>query len=133
MDTHTIDDQAGGALPPRANPELIGHEAAEAALLDMHAAGRLPHALLICGPRGIGKATFAYRLARFLFVQAEEAAASSRSGGLFGDAAPAAAAAPSMLHVPPEHPAFRRVAAAGHADLMTVERGIDIKRKRARA
>jgi len=132
MDTHTIDDQAGGALPPRANPELIGHEAAEAALLDMHAAGRLPHALLICGPRGIGKATLAYRLARFLFVQAEETAASSRGGGLFGDSAPAAAA-PSTLHVPPEHPAFRRVAASGHADLMTVERGIDIRRKRARA
>jgi DNA polymerase-3 subunit delta' len=135
MADETTEEQ-GGTLPPRANPELIGHEAAEAALLDMHAAGRLPHALLICGPRGIGKATFAYRLARFLFVEAAEAAAAAASsgGGLFGDAAaPAAVRAPTTLHVAPEHPVFRRVAGGGHADLMTVERGFDVRRKRARA
>ena len=32
-------------------------------------AGRLPHAWLITGPRGIGKATLAYRFARFLLAR----------------------------------------------------------------
>ena len=52
-------------LPPRANPHLVGHEAAEALLAQAWEAGRMPHAILLAGPRGIGKATFAYRLARF--------------------------------------------------------------------
>jgi DNA polymerase-3 subunit delta' len=106
---------------PRATPLLIGHEAAEATLLRAHAAGRLPHALLITGPRGIGKATLAFRLARFLLAQGEG------GDGLFG-----AAAAPTSLALDPDHPVFKRVAAGGHADLLTVERGIDPKRKRLR-
>ncbi|HZS84989.1 MAG TPA: DNA polymerase III subunit delta' [Stellaceae bacterium] len=103
--------------PPRANPYLAGHEAAEAALIAAHAAGRLPHALILGGPRGIGKATLAFRLARFLLAQGEA------GNGLF------AAAPPATLALSPEHPVFRRVAAAGHADLLTVERGRDPKRK----
>ena len=39
---------------------------------------------------------------------------------------------PNSLTLPPEHPVFRRVASSGHADLLTVERGIDPKRKRER-
>ena len=52
------------APPPRANPDLIGHEATETLLRQNFEAGRLPHALLISGPRGIGKATLAFRLAQ---------------------------------------------------------------------
>ena len=51
---------------PRANPYLVGHEAAEGELRRLAEAGRLPHAILVSGPRGIGKATLAFRLARFL-------------------------------------------------------------------
>ncbi len=65
---------------PRANPELSGHEAAEAGLLEAYSAGKLPHALIIGGPRGIGKATLAFRLARFLMAQGGETTAA----GLFG-------------------------------------------------
>jgi DNA polymerase-3 subunit delta' len=109
-------DAAAGALPPRANPDLVGHEAAETALLAAAASRRLPHALILGGPRGIGKATLAFRLARFLLAEEEGGA------GLF-------AAPPSSLSLPPDHPVFRRVAAAGHADLLTVERGRDPRRK----
>jgi DNA polymerase III subunit delta' len=51
-------------LAPRENPALFGHGKAEAIFLGARASGRLPHAWLITGPPGIGKATLAYRLAR---------------------------------------------------------------------
>src|SRR5690348_11922620 len=92
---------------PRENPYLVGHEAAEAALMQAHTAGRLPHAVLIAGPRGIGKATLAFRFARSLLA--------GRPG------------------VPESDPVFRRIAAGGHADLMTVERALDPKKGTRRA
>ncbi|HUN48570.1 MAG TPA: DNA polymerase III subunit delta' [Stellaceae bacterium] len=117
-------EAAAAAIPaPREQTALIGHEAAEATLLQAFQANRLPQGLLITGPHGIGKATLAYRFARFLLAQAAEPGA----GGLF------APAAPSSLALAPEHPVFRRVASSGHADLLTIERGIDPKRKRARS
>lgn len=120
-------DEANSAdmvdLPsPRENAALIGHATAEAAFLSAYNAKRLPHAWLLAGPAGIGKATFAYRAARFLLAQPEAGA------GLFGDAAPATA-----LAIPPESPVFRLVAAGAHPDLLVVERAWDEKRKRLRS
>jgi len=100
--------------PPRAAVDLLGHEAAEQVLLESWASGRFPSAWLICGPRGIGKATLAYRLARFILA----GGGGGQGGGLFGPAAP-----PTSLAIPPDHPVFRRIAAQGHADLNVVERG----------
>lgn len=105
-----------GILPPRANPNLIGQEAAETQLLEAWNSGRLPHAWLLTGPRGIGKATLAYRFARFLFAHGKGADGSARS-----------------LYVEPGAPAFRRVASGGHLDLLTVERSWDEKRERRRS
>lgn len=93
------------SLPePRANPGLVGHDTAAAALEAAARAGRLHHAWLLAGPPGIGKATLAYRFARWLLA------------GL-----PPGAAGHPPLHVPPGHPAFRRVAAGAHADMITLE------------
>ena len=111
------------SLAPRANPELAGHEAAERELERLYRAGRLPHAILVTGPRGIGKATLAFRLARFLLAQSEGA-----GGGLLDGAT-----AETGLAVDPESGIFRRVAAGGHADLFTVERGWDPRRRRLRS
>ncbi len=111
------------ALPaPRENALLSGHEAAERELLDAFNSGRMSHAWLICGPRGIGKATLAYRFARFILSQS-----ASDGGGLFGDTPEAS----DGLYVAPDSPVFRRVAVAAHADLKTVERGYtdDSRRK----
>ena len=110
-----------GAPAPRANPDLIGQEAAESAMLAAWRSGRMPHAWLIGGPRGVGKATLAYRFARFALAGGGEAA-----DGLFG------ASAIDTLAIAPSHPVFRRVAAGGHADLSTVERQINPDTKKLR-
>jgi DNA polymerase-3 subunit delta' len=108
---------AGDAVrAPRENANLLGHEAAEAVLLQAYLSGRLPHAWLIAGPRGVGKATLAFRFARFLLAQGAAA------GGLFAER-------PRSLAIDPAHPAFRRVASGGHADLLVVEREADIARR----
>ena len=97
--------QATEPLPPRANPELLGQEAAESELLRSFSSGRLPHAWLIAGQGGIGKATLAFRFARYLF------SAQNRR--------------PDSLATDPAAPVFRRVASSGHADLLTIERQFD--------
>ena len=53
---------------PRTRADLFGHANAEQLLIQAYAAQRLHHAWLLCGPVGIGKATFAYRAARFLLA-----------------------------------------------------------------
>lgn len=111
-------DTAPSAIPaPRQNPDLVGHERAEAVLLEAWRSERLPHAWLICGPRGIGKATLAFRFARFVLAQG-----AADGGGLFGGGE---AAGPESLYVDPVLPVFRRVAAGGHADMVTLERGYE--------
>jgi DNA polymerase-3 subunit delta' len=97
------------APDPRANPNLLGHADAERTLLEAMRSGRMHHAWLITGPEGIGKATLAFRFARRLL---------SGQG------------APDSLYLDPAHPVFRRVAAGGHADLVTIERVINEKTKR---
>ncbi len=99
-------DQLAGAPHPREQTAFFGHPEAERAFLDALAAGRLHHAWLIGGPEGIGKATLAYRVARFLFAHV---------------GAPNGA---RTLHVEPGHPAARKVAALSHPDLAVVRRGL---------
>ena len=98
---------------PRENHEFVGHEGAERELLMAWQSGRLPHGWLICGPRGIGKATLAFRFARFVL-----------SGG--------DGSGPDSLAIDQTNPIFRRVASGGHTDLMTLERAWDEKQKRRR-
>jgi len=96
------------ALPPRATSTLFGHAEAEATLLAAYRGGRVPHAFLLIGQRGIGKATLAYRMARFVLAHPDPAA-------------PAVHAATSLA-VDPENPVARRIAAKAHADLLVLER-----------
>ncbi len=111
-----------GAPPPRANPELVGHENAEAALRRLFQSGRMPHAVLMTGPRGIGKATLAYRFARFVLAHG------ANGGEIMGLAEDEGALAVSVASG-----AFRRVASGGHADLLSVERAYDPRRRRLRS
>jgi DNA polymerase-3 subunit delta' len=106
--------------PPRLNPSLIGHADAEAKLLSAIASGRLPHAWLLLGPKGIGKATLAFRFARFLLAGLAEMP-EDNGPSLFGDDPDTAQSPPQSLALDPEHPTFRRIAAKGHADLMVLD------------
>lgn len=115
-------------LHPRKQADLLGHANAEERLLTAWNSGRIPHAWLITGPRGIGKATLAYRFARFVLAEGRGKGA---MGGLFG--ADEARAGGDTLAVAPDDPVFRRVASEGHPDLLTVEKGIDPKSGRERS
>jgi len=103
-------DRIAGAVHPRETPVLHGQAAAEAAFLDAFVGGRLHHAWLITGPRGIGKATLAWRIARFLLTQPTE------GGGHFDDS-------PATLDADPAHPVARRLAAGADGGLFLLRRG----------
>jgi len=99
---------------PRQTTTLFGHEAAEQAFLSAWNSGRMHHAWLIGGPRGIGKATLAFRIARFVLAADEVAP-------LFGGGAPKG----DRLGIPDDHPVSRQVDNGSHPDLLTVERTIN--------
>jgi DNA polymerase III subunit delta' len=106
-------DEDGEPQPPRATAVLFGHAGAEAALLAAYRSGRVPHGFLLVGPRGIGKATLAYRMARFVLAHPDPAA-------------PAVMAA-SSLAVEPTHPVARRITSQAQGDLLVLERTFNDK------
>ncbi|MFB0990688.1 MAG: DNA polymerase III subunit delta' [Rhodospirillales bacterium] len=114
------------AWPPlgKSNPDLIGQSDAEQTLIEAFHSGRMAHAWMICGPKGIGKSTLAYRFARYVLSQrgAEDAGPS-----LFGDDLPAEPS--SSLYTDPQSPVFQRVAAGGHGDLLSIQRSLNDKGK----
>jgi DNA polymerase-3 subunit delta' len=95
-------DELPGAPHPRETAAVFGHAAAEAVFLEAWRQRRLHHAWLLRGPRGVGKATFAYRLARAV---------------LAGDGT-----APASLDVNTAHPVARRVTAGSEPRLYTLRR-----------
>ena len=101
-------DTATGAPHPRETPVLFGHAAIEADLLEAYRRGKLPHAILIGGPEGIGKATLAWRLARFVLAHPDPASPEVRAA--------------VDLSVPPAHPVARRIAAMSHGDIFRLRR-----------
>lgn len=59
-------DRLDGVADPRENINLLGHDNALNFLAEKYTQNALHHAWLISGPRGIGKATFAFRFAEHL-------------------------------------------------------------------
>lgn len=101
-----LDDEP---LTSRTNPQLFGHESVEANLLAALKSGRMPHAWIISGPKGMGKATLAYRLARCVLSGAD------------------------TFDIPINSAIFRRVAAGSHTDLMVLEPAYDEKKDERKA
>jgi DNA polymerase-3 subunit delta' len=110
--SETVDepDRLDGAPHPRETATLHGQVAAEAAFLAALAAGRPHHGWLVTGPRGVGKATLAWRIARHMLA-----------GGA-GD----------TLAMDPAHPVFRRVAGLAAPGLFLARRPWDDKARRLR-
>src|SRR5438874_5843809 len=93
---------------PRETLAFYGHAEAEQALLEAYRSERMAHAWLIGGPRGIGKATLAYRMARFVLAHPDASAPPVQGA--------------QTLAVDPQHPAARRVAGGAHGNLLVLER-----------
>ena len=106
-------DRLDGALHPRETAALFGQNAAEAQFLAAFNTGRLPHGWLLSGPKGIGKASFAWRAARFLL-----ATSMVQDDGLFG-----APPAPASLDIGEEHPVVPRLKALSEPGLCLIRRG----------
>ena len=96
---------------PRETPDLFGHREAETALLTAYRSGRIPHAWLIGGAQGIGKATLAYRMARFVLTHRDPLAPSVQRA--------------ETLAVDPDHHVARQITAGAHGGLLVLERGLN--------
>ena len=116
---------ANDELDPRENPfhprfqsRLIGHKDVEEHLLNAYRSGKLHHAWMLAGPQGIGKATLAYRFAKFLFTNPDP---TSPSLHLAQDISVEADSIPA-----------KRVMARGHSDLLVLQRELNPKTKKIR-
>ena len=89
---------------PREQTQFKGHERAEALFLEALASSRMHHGWLLCGPKGVGKASFAYRAARFLLK--------------YGFDVPQKIEAMALEK---EDPVFRQTRALSHPDLLVLE------------
>lgn len=98
-------DRVPGAPHPRMTPRVIGQDRAIRDFIEAARGQRLHHAWLLAGPRGVGKATLAWAMARWLL-----------SGAGSDD-----------LSIPEGHPVTRRVAALSEPRLHLVRRPWDDK------
>ena len=112
-------DRIEGAPHPRETHRLFGHDKAEADFLSAFTTGRMHHGWLITGPRGVGKATLAWRLARFLLATPDA------DSGLFGAPEP-----PTTLDIPEDDPTARRIRALAEPRLFLLRRAWDEDKKR---
>jgi DNA polymerase III subunit delta' len=101
-----------GELPhPRERFELFGHARAAQTLATAARSGRLHHAWIIAGPKGVGKATLAWRFARALLAHGAQKC-------------------PDDLAVAPDHHVVRQIGALAHPDLVVIRRPWDGEKKR---
>jgi DNA polymerase III subunit delta' len=104
-------DKIGDLPHPRERFDLFGHAQAAQTLATAARSGRLHHAWIIAGPKGVGKATLAWRFARALLAHG-------------------AADCPDDLAVTPNHPVARQIGALSHSDLIVIRRPWDTDKKR---
>ncbi|HEY4191274.1 MAG TPA: DNA polymerase III subunit delta' [Mesorhizobium sp.] len=105
-------DTLDGVPEPSETPRLIGHAQAASMLVAAYRAGKLPHALIVAGPVGIGKATFGFHLAHHLLKY------------------PQYETAPAMLAVPdPTSSLFRQIATGAHPSVLHLTRPLNEKTK----
>ena len=114
-------DQIEGAPHPRETTRMFGHTKPQQDFLDAFNADRLHHAWMITGPRGVGKATLAWKIARFLLT------APMDDGGMF------AAPPPDTLDIDANHPVNNRILAGSEPGIFTLRRPYDADKKKFKA
>src|SRR5277367_549741 len=100
-------DRIEGFAHPRETEALVGQDVALRRAARALRAGRPPSAWLMTGPPGIGKATMAYRIARYLLAYG------ARDTGA------------ADLSVPADDRNTIQVAAGSHPGLLVLKRGIN--------
>lgn len=113
---------AEGLNTPCSSYLCLGFEKQEQQILELYESNHMPHALIFSGPKGIGKSTFAYRVARFLLKNGIKGD-NNQQDSLFGDALPSEPV--TSLDVSKDDPVFAKIAAGGHSDFLAIERQID--------
>ncbi len=108
-------DRLEDAPHPRETMRLSGHREAEQILLNAYRSNRMHHAWIIGGEEGIGKATLAYRFARFILANSDPGSENVQTA--------------HDLSVDPGVPAVRRVIQQSHPDLFALRRGLNADRK----
>jgi DNA polymerase III subunit delta' len=103
-------DRFGTHPHPRELLWYGGNAEHERVLLDAYRSGKLHHAWLLTGPEGVGKATLAYRFARFLLANPDPDTAAVQNG--------------RNLSIPADHPVAGQVARQSHPDLAVIRRGL---------
>ena len=111
--TETADNIVG----PRSTNEIVGHQPAERTFMEAYQSERLHHAWLITGPKGVGKATLAWKFAKFLLTQRE----ADDGGGMFDQGAREPGEAPALSY-DVNSADVKRIEAGGHGGLLPVER-----------
>ncbi len=116
LDDGRDSDRLDGLPHPRDTIQLFGHGEAERSLLDAYRSRRLSHAWLIGGPRGIGKATLAWRFARFLLANPDPETRAVRDA--------------HDLSVPADNPVWGRLSAGAFGDVAVLRREWNDKTKK---
>ncbi len=116
-------DQMHGVPHPREASDIFGQSAAEAEFLEAFNSRRLHHGWLLCGPKGIGKSTLAWRIARFLL-----ATPIAEHNSVFPDAETKC----DSLFVPSDHPVATRISARSEPALFSIIRTYNEKTGRLR-
>lgn len=110
--TRRIYEQMDGLPDPSSNLALYGHDAVAHEMAEAFASGRMHHAWLINGIKGIGKATLAYRFANHIFHYS------------------AKGEAPDTMFAPlPDDHDHQQLASGAHPNLIHLARPFDSKTK----
>lgn len=130
MSNNPSDISKLGELQPKDHQFLFGHSEQEQWLCSRFLSGKHPHAIILLGPPGVGKATLAFRLARkILYTDREEGAKKNSPAELsmFGDE-PETGAVQDRLTIPEDSRTFHQIAAEAHPAFLYVGRQFDEKK-----